>query len=73
MPKSLSQGKNLNIEFCERHGSTLKSKYDEMDIKFIYENNVLKSNDSKHVTYYAEATYKQFFWTGIKVSIGEIQ
>ena len=55
-------------EYCERRESSLKSKFDQADFKFIYENKVLaNSNHGQTDDEYIYAPYKELFWTSIRV------
>ena len=53
-------------EYCERRESSLKSKFDQADFKFIYENKVL-TNSNHGYTDDVSTPYKELFWTGIRV------
>ena len=68
-------------EFCERQGSTLKSKFDESDFLFLYNNSVTNKTDRSDFFDDFEISLQSFdpptavhmsyrgkFWTGIRVS-----
>ena len=47
----------------------MKSKFDQADFKFIYENKVLTNSNYENTdNEYISAPYKELFWTGIRVS-----
>ena len=66
--KQLSEMKISLKEYCERRESSLKSKFDQADFKFIYENKVLTNSNNEYTDdAYISAPYKELFWTGIRV------